>query len=269
MESIINFDDVSYSVGRNIILDNLSFEIKKGDFVSVIGANGSGKSTLVNILAGFIDYNGYVDVDGFYLNKDNISDIRRRVGIIFDDLNNVNVCESVSDEICVGLNNLGAPEFKISKMVVDIAKEFNIYDILNCNFSNISNSDKVKVFLASTIICNPDVLVIDDCLHQLSVEDRKLVFELLSKYNKVNKLTIIMVTHDMNDVVFSNRVIVLDKGKVRFDGTPNRIFKNRSKLYECGISLPFVVDLSLRLMDKGIVSHVYYDIRKLVDDIWK
>lgn len=268
MESIINFDGVSYSVNGKAILKNLSFDIKKGEFISIVGANGSGKTTLVNILSGLYDYNGYIDICGYNLNKNNMIDIRKKVSIIFDDINNINVCESVSDEISVGLNNLGVDEFSISKRVVDIAKEFKIYDILNSNFSNISNSNKVKVFLASSLITNPDILIIDDCLHQLSVRDRELVFDILNKYKKNNKLTIVMVTHNMEDTLLGDKVIVLDKGELLFYGTPRSVFKNKEKMHSCGIEIPFMIDLSLRLMDKKIIDHVYLDMRKLVDDIW-
>ncbi len=269
MESIINFDNVSYSVDGKNILNNLSFNIKKGEFVSIIGANGSGKSTLVNILAGLINYDGYIDINGICLNKANIYNVRKNVSIVLDDINNVNVCVSVSDEISVGLNNLGVNEFSISKKVVDIAKEFKIYEILNRDFDKISNSNKVKVFLASALITNPSVLILDDCLHQLSVKDRELVFNILKKYNKESKLTILMVTHNMNDTLYGDRVIVLDKGSVMFSGTPRSVFKNKEKLYDCGIELPFMIDFSLKLIDKDIISHVYLDMRKLVDDIWK
>ena len=203
------------------------------------------------------------------MTKENLNIIREKVGVVFDDINNLSVTGSVSDEISVGLNNLGIEEFSISKRVVDIAKEFRIYNILNNSVTKISNSDRVKVFLASALISNPDVIFIDDCLHQLTVRDKDLVFNILKKYNKINKMTIIMVTHNMDDTIFSDRIIVLDKGKVILDGTPRKVFRNKERLYECGIELPFLVDLSLKLMDKGVVDHIYSDMGKLVDDIWK
>ena len=269
MESIINLDNVSYSVFKRNILNNISLSIKKGEFVSGIGGNGSGKSTLINVLAGIVDYSGYIDINGYCLNKENINNIRKSVSVVFDDINNVNVTENVSDEIAVGLNNLGIDEFSISKMVVDIAREFKIYNILNYDFASISNSNKVKVFLASALVSNPDILIIDDCLHQLSVSDKELIFDILNKYNKKKKLTIIMVTHDVNDTLNSNRVIVLSKGMIVFDGTPRSVFKNKDKLIDCGIEIPFMMLLSLKLMDEGVINHVYVDMRKLVDDIWK
>lgn len=269
MENIINLDGVSTSIKNKLILDDISFSIKKGEIVSIIGSNGSGKSTLINVLSTVLGYTGYIDIAGYYLTKENLNIIREKVSVVFDDINNVSVTGSVSDEIAVGLNNLGIEEFSISKRVVDIAKEFRIFNILNSSVSNVSNSDKVKVFLAAALISNPDVIFIDDCLHQLSVRDKNLVFDILKKYNKINKLTIVMVTHNMDDTLFSNRIIVLDKGKMILDGTPRKVFRNKEQLSNCGIELPFLVDLSLKLMDKGVVDHIYSDMGKLVDDIWK
>ena len=269
MDSIINFDGVSFVIDGKVLLDNLSFDIKKGEFVSIIGGNGSGKTTFVNVLAGLTNYTGYIDINGYYLTEENINQIRRSISFVFDDINNVNVTECVSDEISVGLNNLGIDEFSISKRVVDIAKEFRIYNILNNDFSSISNSNKVKVFLAASLISNPDILVIDDCLHQLSVRDKELVFNILKRYNKEKKLTIIMVTHNMNDVLLSDRVIVFNKGKVVSSGTPQSVFKEKDKLNKCGLEVPFMIEFSLKLMDKDIIKHVYLDMGKLVDAIWK
>ena len=269
MENIVNLDGVSYSKDGKIILSNLTFDIVKGNFVSIVGSNGSGKSTLINILAGICDYNGYIAINGYYLNKRNMKNIRSCVSVLFDDINNLAVGEFVSDELSIGLNNLGVDELKISKMVIDIAKKFKIENILNNGVFNISNSERVKMFLASALITNPSILIMDDCLHQLSVSDKRLVLDILKDYNKNKKLTVIMVTNNMEDTYVSDRIIVLNKGSVVMDGTPLSVFKQKDKLFSYGVKIPFIIDLSLRLMDMKIINHVYVDMRKLVDDIWK
>ena len=269
MENIINFDGVSYAKGGKVLLNNLNFDIERGSIVSIIGSNGSGKSTLVNILAGLCEYNGYIAMNGYYLNKSNMKDIRRFTSVLLDEINNFPVTEIVSDELSVGLNNIGEDELSISKKVLNIARLFKIDNILNRGIKTITNSDRVKVFLASALVTDPDILIIDDCLHQLSVADKRIVFDIFKKYNKKNNLTIIMVTHDMEDTLISDRVILLDKGIVIMDDSPIRLFKDKEKLANYGVKIPFVVDLSLRLMKKGIVNHIYLDIGKLVDDLWK
>lgn len=269
MENIINFDGVSYAKEGKIILNNLTFDIEKGSIVNIVGASGSGKSTLINILAGITSYNGYIAINGYYLNRRNMKDIRSCASVLLDDINNLSVGEFVSDELSIGLNNLGEDELKISKKVIDIAKKFKIDKLLNNGVFNISNSERVKMFLASALITNPSVLIMDNCLHQLSVSDKKLVLDILKDYNKNKKLTIIMVTNDMEDTYISDRIIVLSKGNIVMDGTPLNVFKQKDKLLSYGVNIPFVIDLSLKLMDKEIVNHVYVDMRKLVDDLWK
>ena len=269
MEIIINFDGVSYAKGGKVILNNLNFDIERGSIVSIIGPNGCGKSSLVSVLAGLYEYNGYIAMNGYYLNKDNMRDIRRFTSVLLDDINNLPVTEIVGDELSVGLNNLGENDLDINKRVMDVARLFKIDNILNRGIKTITNSERVKVFLASSIVTNPDILIIDDCLHQLSVVDKKLVFDIFKKYNKNNNLTIIMVTHNMEDTLYSDRVILLDKGNVVMDDSPIHVFKDKEKLANYGIKIPFVIELSLKLLNKGVVNHVYKDMGKLVDDIWK
>lgn len=269
MIRIINFDGVSYSKEGKVILDNLNFSIEKGSFVSIIGGNGSGKSSLVGVLAGINKYSGYINVDGYFLSDDYIHEIRKKVSVVLDDVSNMMIGATVCDEISLKLNNLGMDEFEIGKRVLEFARLFKIEDILNKGIDSITNSERQKINVVVALINYPDVVVLDDCLHQLSVSDKKIVFEVLNRYKKEKKMTVIMVTHDMEDVIGSDRVIVLNCGKVVMDGSVIRVFKKRDKLFSLGIRVPFVIDLSLRLMDKGIVNHVYLDMRKLVDGIWK
>lgn len=269
MIRVINLDSVSCVRDGNVILDNLNFDIEKGSFVSIIGSNGSGKSTLVKVLAGIFEYNGYININGYSLNNSNIGEIRKKVSVVLDDMDNMFIGETVCDELAVSLNNLGEDELYIGKRVMEVARLFEIEDILNKSVMDITNSQRQKVFIAEALMSYPDIVIIDDCMHQLCTYDKKLVFKILNKYKKEKKLTIIMVSHDMEDVINSDRVIVMNKGRVAMDGSAVSVFKEKDKLFKLGIKIPFVIELSLRLMDKGIVNHVYLDMRKLVDDIWK
>lgn len=269
MRHIINFDNVSYVRNGKFILNELTFSIEKGTFVSIIGGNGSGKSTLVKVLAGLVSYDGYININGYSLNSDNIKNVRKKVGVVLSDMDNFLIGETVSDELVISLENLGKDSDYVARRLNDIANMFNIYNILNKNIRDLTNSEKQMVFIASALISLPDILIIDDCMHQLLVKDRRLVLEILKKYKKEKNMTIIMITHDMEDIMDSDRIIVMDKGKIVMDGTVVSVFKKYSKLFNLGIKVPFVIDLSLRLMNKGVLSHVYLDMGKLVDDLWK
>lgn len=269
MIRVINFDNVNCCYGNKILVRDLSFSIEKGSFVSVIGSNGSGKSTLVKILGGLIPYNGYINVNGYCLDNNNISNIRKRVKVILCDMDNYFVGNTVLDELVVNLENMGESRDRIKIKLDNIVKQFKLESILDKNVYDLTNSERQIVSVASALIGNVDILVMDDCLNQLNVSDKSFVLDIIKDYQKKRKLTVVMVTHDMESVLYSDRVIVLDKGMIIMDGSTVSVLKQRDKLLELGIGSTFVVDLSVKLLEMGIVSHIYLDMRKLVDRLWK
>ena len=269
MTKIINLDDVTKVINGSIILDKLSFSIEKGTFVLVIGSNGSGKSTLVKILAGLYSYNGYININGYRLDNDNINSIRKNVSVILSEMDDNVTMDTVYDVLIMELIHLGKSDAYIRKRVNDICNVFGIRNILYRDMRLISNSERQKVMIAASIMEVPDILILDDYMHQLNVKDKELVIDYLNKLKKKNNLTIIMVTHNMEDVMNSDRVLVLDHGKLVMDGTVLQVFKKKDELESYGVGIPFIIDLSLRLMDKKKIKHIYLDRRKLVDVLWK
>lgn len=269
MRKIVNVSDVSYAKGGKIILDKLNFDIEKGTFVSIIGSNGSGKSMLVKVLAGLVDYNGYININGYSLDKYNLGEIRNKVSIVLSDIYNCLLGEKVSNDLVIGLENKAMNREEMKKRLDIIVEEFGLDRVLYKESKELTNSERELVYIASSLISYPDILILDDCMSQLSVSDKNKVFDILLKYKKEKKLTIIMITHNMEDVIYSDRVMVMDSGSIVMDGSVIKVFKQKSKLNELGVGVPFVIDLSLRFMDLGIVNHIYLDMRKLVDDIWK
>jgi energy-coupling factor transport system ATP-binding protein len=265
---IINLDSVNFIRDSKIILKDLSFDIEKGTFVSIIGSNGSGKSTLINLLYGLGDYEGYINVDGFIMDENNINNIRANVSIVSGD-NDSFVFGKVIDELVIPLENMGYEREKIEKRVSYIVSLFCLSNILYKSVNEISNSKRQLVLIAQALISNSDIILLDDCMHQMDDSDKKLVFEILEKYKKERKTTILMTTHNMEDVMVSDMVIVLDKGNIVMDGSVISVFKRREELSSIGVGIPFVIDLSLRLIKKKVIKHIYVDMRKLVDDIWK
>ena len=270
MMRVINVDDVTVVKNSSIILNNISFDVEMGSFVSIIGNNGSGKSTLIRTLVGLEKYNGYININGYYLDKEGIYDIRKGVSVIFDDMYQKLLGNTVWDNLVTSLVHLGKNDDYINKQVADICNIFNIDDgILNKKMVLLDNGLRQKILVAAAIISKPSILLLDDCLHQLNVKDKEMVINILNKYRKDNKMTIIMTTNDMEDILYSNNVIGLDKGKIIFNSTVKNLYKYKSKIEECGLSLPFIMDLSYRLMDKDIIDNIYVDKRKLVDVLWK
>ena len=265
----LNISNVSVENNNNLILKNISFSIDRGSFVSIVGPNGSGKSTLIKMLSGLITYSGYVNIYGYVLDSININDIRQGMAVVMDDIDNQFMGETVFDDLIFNMENLRYSKEEIEKKVEYISEVFNLKDILNNYVRYITNSQRQVLSIAAALSTDPSILLLDDCLHQLSVKDKKMIFDILKKYRKEKKLTIIMVTNDMRDVLYSDRVIVLNNGSIVSDGSVSHVFKNRDLMNKNGLEIPFVIDLSLRLMDKGIISHIYLDMGKLVNDLWR
>ena len=266
--NIINLDNVNVKKDSSIILKNVNLNVEKGQFLSIIGSNGSGKSTLIKFLYGLYEHEGYAEVDGYFLNEKNILNIRKIVSVINGDDYGF-IYGRVIDELIVPLENIGISKSEIDRKIRIIVSLFKLEDILYRSIKNINNSKKQVVMFAQALVIDPDILLVDDAMHQMDIKDKKLVFDILDKYKKRNNITILMTTHDVEDTLNSDKVIVMDKGSIVLYGSVISVYKNKKVLEKVGVSIPFVIDLSLRLIDKGIIKYVYKDMRKLVDVLWK
>ena len=269
MMKVIAVDDLIVIRDKNIILNNISFDIEMGSFVSIIGANGSGKSTLVKTLAGLVDYSGYISINGFYLDND-INNIYNSVSYVFGEYDNMILGNTVYDNLLMGLNHLKLSNKEIDAKIDKICKMFDLEkDILDKNMGFLNNDLRQKIMIASALISEPSILILDDCLHQLSVKDRNKIIRLLNKLKEERNMTILMVTHNMEDIFTSDRVMVVDKGKIVMDGSVKEIFLDKEKIKNYGLDIPFVVDLSLQLIKNNKINNIYFNQRKLVDELWK
>lgn len=269
MRNVINVSNVSVKLDDNLVIKNVSFDVGANSFVSIVGPNGGGKSTLIKTLAGLIKYNGYININGYVLDEINADKIRCDMAVVLDDIDNQFMGETVFDDLIFNMENLRYSNKEIDKRVEYISDLFGLKDILDNEIRYITNSDRQRLAIAASLVTNPSILLLDDCLHQLSVKDKKEVLDILKRYRKENKITIIMVTHNMDDVLYSDRVIVLNSGNVISDGSVISVFKDRKLMNKNGLRIPFVIDLSLRLMNEGVLEHIYLDNGKLVRDLWK
>ena len=264
MDNIIQIKDLNFTYQDKVIFKNLNLNIKKNSFVSIIGPNGSGKSTLIRILSGLNSYDGYITINGHYLNKENIKIIRRTLGIVFDNPDNQFIGQTVIDDLAFNLENLSYSKEEINKEISYIAKLFKIEKILLSEPSNLNNSTKQKVAIASALIHKPKILMLDESLHQLDNKDKKIVFKALETYKKEHDLTIILITHNQEDTILSDRIIVIDKQKIILDGKVEEVYTKEKILYNLGIEIPFIIKLSINLK----LYEIYLDKDKLVNKLW-
>ena len=268
MENIIKIEKLNFRYDEKEVFADLSLNIEKGSFVSIIGTNGSGKSTLIKILSGLLNYNGYINIDGYNLNEFYLKEIRRKIGVVFDNPDNHFVAETVIDDLAFSLENLQYDKNDITNSINEIARKFNLTDILYSEPRNLTNSQKQKVAIASSLIFNPKILILDESLHQLTPTDKNEVLNILKEYQKERELTIIMITHDLENTLYSNRIIVLNEGKIYLDGNVTEVYAKKDKLLKLNFNLPFIVKLSYKLLEEQIIDKIYIDFKTLMEDLW-
>lgn len=265
--SIIKIKSMSFKYGNNYIFKDFDLDIEPESFVCIIGKNGSGKSTLAKILIGLYQAYGYITVDGYLLNNSYLKKIRRIFSVCFDNADDHFIGETVKDDLAFTLENLEYSKEEIESSIASIAKKFKLENILEKAPDELNNSEKEKVAIASSLIHNPKILLLDESIHKLNASDKKLVFKVLKEYQKNQKLTIILITHNLEDTLYSDRIIVLDKGNIIFDNNKENIYQD-DKLEKVGFQLPFIVKLSHNLMLYNLIDKVYFDEKDLVDKLW-
>lgn len=265
---MISIKNLEFKYQNTEIFNNLNLEFEDKKITSLIGPNGSGKSTLVKILVGLYHYNGSITIDGTPLLKDNRKEIRKKIGIVFTNPDNQFVAETVMDDIAFTLENMNYKKEDIRKKIEEVTKYLGIYDILETNPHDLNSNQKQLVSLASALVHEPKVLILDEALTMLDPFDKEKILKILKELNKKG-LTIINISHDIEDTLISDKIYVLDSGKIALEGTKEEIYKEEKKLHNLGFNLPFMVELSNRLMFYNLIDHTIYNMEEMVDTLWK
>ena len=268
MKDIIKIDRLNFDYNKNIVFKNLSLNIKEGSFTTVLGLNGSGKTTLIKLILGLVRGNAVVMYDGLPVTADNLKNFRREIGIVYDNMNQNFVAETVMDEIPFILENINMPREEIEKKVNDISNKLKINKILEENPYSLNANDKWLVSLASALIINPKILIIDNGFSGLNYKTLENVLKVLSEY-KEKGMTILCATNNVEEALYGDDVIVLDSGKAILNGSVEDVFKEEEVFDEIGMELPFVVSLSSKLKLYNLLKKNYYSLDKLVDALWK
>lgn len=265
---MITIRNLTFKYRTKDMFDNVDMDIEKGKITSIIGPNGSGKSTLVKILVGLYRYNGKIEINNIPLLKDNRKEIRKNIGVVFTNPDNQFVAETVMDDIAFTLENMNYKKIDIRKKIEEVSKYLGIYDILECNPHDLNSNQKQLVSLASALVHDPKILILDEALTMLDPYDKEKILKILKELNSKG-LTILNISHDIEDTLISDKIYVLDKGKIVLSGTKEEVYKEEDKLHKLGFELPFMVELSNRLMFYDLIEHVIYDMEEMVDILWK
>jgi len=270
IDNIVVFNKIAFSYGRKEVFNNLTLKIKKGTWVSIVGANGSGKSTIIKLLTGLImPSSGYIKVDKIRIQKDNLIDIRKKIGVVLENPINQFVSETVGEDISFAVCNLKMKRKDIVEKVYDIAKILDIEDFLEKSPDELSGGERQKIALAGVLIYEPEIIILDESLSMLDQNDRKEVLLLLKRLQTEKGLTIICVTHDMEETLFADEIIVINNGKVAVHDDKYEVYKKDNLLNEVGLKLPFMVDMSYKFMYYKMLNEVVLTPKELVDKLWK
>lgn len=234
-------------------IDNISLDIEKGSFVAILGHNGSGKSTLAKHLSGILKgHEGEVLVEGLSTGDEkNIWDIRKKVGMVFQNPDNQLVATIVEDDVAFGAENLGLEREEIKKRIDFGLNAVNMKDFRYSTTSNLSGGQKQRIAIAGILAMEPKCIVLDEPTAMLDPRGRKEVIETIKKLNKEKGITIVLITHYMEEVIDADRLIIMEKGKVILDDIPLNVFKNVEKIKELKLDVPESMEIIYNLNKKG------------------
>ena len=248
-------------------IDHVSIEIKRGEYISIAGSNGSGKSTLARCLNGLLlPTEGEILVDGMDTNDDDlIWDIRKKIGMVFQNPDNQIVSSMVEDEVAFGPENIGIENPELRKRVDNALKSVGMYEYRNREAHKLSGGQKQRIAIAGAVAMRPDCIVFDEPTAMLDPKGRSQVMKVIRELNDQG-ITIILITHFMEEVAEADRVLVMKSGKLLADSVPEDVFADTNLIESAGLEIPAAVLLRNELIENGIsLSHEVINKDDLVD----
>lgn len=253
-----------YDREKRNVLNNVSFSVPQGSWISIIGHNGCGKSTLAKILMGLITpTSGKVSINNIVLNKESISKMRQRMGIIFQNPDDQFVGATVRYDLAFGMENLNLSRGDIIKKIDKISKDFNIISILDKTPLELSGGQKQKVALAGLLALDKDIFIFDEALSMLDQKASDQIFALIKKLHEDGK-TIIMITHDLGKAFASEKILLLKEGNVLFYDEPSKLYDNVSLLTSSNLDLPKPLMLLKELTTVNLTDKTFLKVKEIL-----
>ena len=279
---MVNFDKVTFEYIRrdeegnvesiNKALDEIDLDVKKGDFIAILGANGSGKSTLarhINALLTPTEGTVYIEELDTKLER-NLLSIREKTGMVFQNPDNQIIASIVEEDVGFGPENIGVPTKEIWERVAEALEKVGMTAYREKSPNNLSGGQKQRVAIAGILAMKPDCIVLDEPTAMLDPEGRKEVIKTVTELNKTEGITIILITHYMTEVVGADKVYVMDKGNIKLEGTPRQIFSKVDKLAEYKLDVPQVTWIAHALRKAGLkLPECILTVDELVEELCK
>ena len=258
-KDIIHINNLSFSYKNVPVFEGLSLNVEKNSFTTIVGTNKSGKTTLIKLLTGILP------------NKDmiQINTNKKQTGVFIGEIEDQFLFDDIYHELAFTLENLCYPESVIKERIAEVTNLLKIDDLIDKKIDSLSISEKARVLFAVSIIHKPTLLLLDNPFSMLSKNDRMFMNNIIMKLVKKEHMTVLMTSNDMSDALYADYLYVLDNGMVIVEGPPLKVMQEDKLLNRFNISIPFMVDLSNKLMFYNLVDDVFVDMDRMVDKLWK
>ena len=273
MKSIIDVKNLSFRYKESqeyYDVKNITFHVKRGEWLSIVGHNGSGKSTTVRLIDGLLEAeSGEIVIDGQRLTEENVWNIRRQIGMVFQNPDNQFVGATVEDDVAFGLENQGLSRQEMKKRVEEALDLVGMLDFKKREPARLSGGQKQRVAIAGVVALRPAILILDEATSMLDPEGRRELIETVKGIRKDYDMTVISITHDLEEVAMSDRVLVMKKGEIESTSSPRELF-SRNDLDQIGLDDPFANQLKHSLSQNGYdLPENYLTESELEDKLWE
>ena len=273
MKSIIDVKNLSFRYKESqeyYDVKDITFHVKRGEWLSIVGHNGSGKSTTVRLIDGLLEAeSGEIVIDGQRLTEENIWNIRRQIGMVFQNPDNQFVGATVEDDVAFGLENQGLSRQEMQKRVEEALDLVGMLDFKKREPARLSGGQKQRVAIAGVVALRPAILILDEATSMLDPEGRRELIETVKGIRKDYDMTVISITHDLEEVAMSDRVLVMKKGEIESTSSPRELF-SRNDLDQIGLDDPFSNQLKNSLSQNGYdLPENYLTESELEDKLWE
>ncbi|MGI0128133.1 energy-coupling factor ABC transporter ATP-binding protein [Streptococcus pneumoniae] len=273
MKSIIDVKNLSFRYKENqnyYDVKDITFHVKRGEWLSIVGHNGSGKSTTVRLIDGLLEAeSGEIVIDGQRLTEENVWNIRRQIGMVFQNPDNQFVGATVEDDVAFGLENQGLSRQEMKKRVEEALALVGMLDFKKREPARLSGGQKQRVAIAGVVALRPAILILDEATSMLDPEGRRELIGTVKGIRKDYDMTVISITHDLEEVAMSDRVLVMKKGEIESTSSPRELF-SRNDLDQIGLDDPFANQLKKSLSQNGYdLPENYLTESELDDKLWE